>query len=152
MQRRPTRTVSSSAALDGERKPRVISDQVKKLLTEHIDSVEQLEILLLLHESRHRTWTVDEVNERVCSSPASVRSRLDGLEQRGFIQRRNTDYRYATSSELDGVVAELARTYAERRFTVIELIFARPSDKLRAFADAFKVGSANSIKKKKDDG
>ena len=33
----------------------------------------------------------------------------------------------------------LDRAYAERRVTVINLIFSKPIDKLRSFADAFRI-------------
>jgi hypothetical protein len=138
-----------SLPADGQCKDaRVIPDPVRKLIAD-IDSVEQLEVLLFVREHRSRTWTVDEINERLRSSATSVRARLDALAQRGLIEQDSRGYRYEASPELDTTVAGLARAYAERRFTVIELIFARPTDKLRAFADAFRVGSATSDKKRK---
>ena len=41
--------------------------------------------------------------------------------------------------ELDQAVVRLAKDYAERRVTVITLIFSKPVDKLRTFADAFRL-------------
>jgi DNA-binding IclR family transcriptional regulator len=128
----------------------LISEPVRKLIAEQIDSVEQLEVLILLREHRSRPWTVDGINERIRSSPNSVRERLEALVQRGLVAQQDAGYRYAAAGELDATVSELARAYAERRFTVIELIFAKPSDKLRAFADAFKVGGARASKKRKE--
>jgi hypothetical protein len=40
---------------------------------------------------------------------------------------------------LDAAVAQLAKDYAERRVSVITLIFSKPVDKLRTFADAFRL-------------
>jgi hypothetical protein len=128
----------------------VIPDSVRKFIADHIDSVEQLEVLILLREHRDRAITVEAINTQIRSSTTSVRGRLDALVRRGLVEQEGTVYRYAPPAELDGVMAELTRNYAEQRFTVIELIFARPTDKLRAFADAFRVGTGKSKKGKSD--
>ena len=41
--------------------------------------------------------------------------------------------------DLHRAVAGLAREYAARRVTVIGLIFSKPVDKIRSFADAFRL-------------
>jgi hypothetical protein len=43
------------------------------------------------------------------------------------------------SADLADAVQALARAYADRRVTVIGLIFAKPTDKIRSFADAFRI-------------
>ncbi len=118
----------------------MIPDPVRKFIAEHIDSVEQLEVLILLRANRDRAFTVSEVNDRIKSSATSVEGRLSDLTGQGFLQHTDRSYRYEASPEVDATVADLASAYAERRVSVIELIFSKPTDKLRAFADAFKVG------------
>ena len=118
----------------------MIPEPVRKLVVEHIDSIEQLEVLLLLRTHRDRSWSIEEVNDRVSSSTSSVKTRLEALLQSGFLARTAHLYRYRASAERDTVVGALASTYAERRFTIIELIFTKTTDRLRSFADAFKVG------------
>jgi hypothetical protein len=119
--------------------PILIQESVRKLIADHIDSVEQLEVLLLLRAQRERVWTVGEINDEIKSSVSSVEARLSDLADRGLLERQGRTFRYQATPEMDATVTELARAYAERRFTVIELIFAKPTDKLRAFADAFKM-------------
>jgi hypothetical protein len=41
--------------------------------------------------------------------------------------------------QLDRTASDLARLYPERRFTIIEIIFSKPNDKIRSFADAFRI-------------
>ena len=49
-------------------------------------------------------------------------------------------FRYAPiPPALDATLVQLAKDYAERRVTVITLIFSKPVDKLRTFADAFRL-------------
>ena len=84
----------------------MIPDPVRKLIAEHIDSVEQLEVLILLRAHRDRAFTVSEVNDRIKSSATSVEGRLSDLAGRGFLQRTDRTYRYQASPEVDATVAE----------------------------------------------
>ena len=118
----------------------MIPEPVRHLIAQHIDSVEQLEVLILLRMHRDRAWTVAEVNDRIKSSASSVETRLNDLAGRGFLQRNAQSFRYQAGPDVEAAVAQLATAYTERRFSVIELIFSKPTDKLRAFADAFKMG------------
>jgi hypothetical protein len=117
----------------------VISDRVRSLVGEHIVSVEQLEILLLLHQHSDREWSAAQVNDEIKSSVTSVRERLANLEARGFLRRQADLYRYDAANLNDAAVAELATAYSQRRFTIIELIFSKPLEKLRGFARAFRI-------------
>jgi hypothetical protein len=121
----------------------VISDRVKALVARHIVSVEQLEVLLLLRANQGRDWTTIQVNDRIKSSVASVSERLADLESRGFLTHQGDSYRYDAGNPSEAAVAELATTYAESRFTVIELIFSKPNDNLRVFARAFRIRGDN---------
>jgi hypothetical protein len=118
----------------------VIPEPVRQLIAQHIQSVEQLEVLILLRTHRDRAWTVAEVNDHIKSSPSSVVTRLDDLAARGFLRRTDQSFHYQAREDVEAAVAQLAAAYTERRFSVIELIFSKPAAKLRAFADAFKVG------------
>jgi hypothetical protein len=48
-------------------------------------------------------------------------------------------YRYAPPPELHRSIAGLVETYRERRVSVINLVYSRPSDAIRSFADAFRL-------------
>jgi hypothetical protein len=121
----------------------VISERVKSLIAQHIESVEQLEVLLLLRQHHQRDWTGEQVNDLIKSSVGSVQQRLADLEGRGLVRLQGEAFRYDPSNVHDGAVEELASIYTERRFTVIELIFAKPTDKLRVFARAFSIRGDN---------
>ena len=119
-----------------------ISQDVRALIVERIDSVVQLELLLLLHGSAGRAWTAAEVAQQLRIEPAWAAGQLAELVARGLAAPATEAvdaFRYApTPSALDATVVQLARGYAERRVTVITLIFSKPVDKLRTFADAFR--------------
>jgi hypothetical protein len=53
--------------------------------------------------------------------------------------RQESLYRFAPgSAKLEQAVRDLAAAYATRRVTIISLIFAKPTDKLKSFAEAFR--------------
>jgi len=116
-----------------------IPDTIERLIAEHIHSVEQLEVLLLLRRSA-RAWTAEEVAAELLTHRDSVAERLEDLTGRGFASRDGERYAYAAGDAArDRAVDELAGYYARRRVTVIGLIFSKPSDTIRTFSDAFRL-------------
>lgn len=113
-----------------------IPADVRRLVGEHIDSAEQLEILLLLRERADRSWSAAEVRAELHTGPESTGERLERLARSGLVRRDGPQERYRWLPS--PLVDRLAETYAKRRVAVIELIFAKPADSLTTFADAFK--------------
>jgi hypothetical protein len=126
-----------------------LPEGVRQLIADSIDSVEQLEILLLLQQHPARTWTAESVARELRVSPLSAGDRLEDLTRDALLVRvkgNEEEYRYAPgSAALDEAARGLATAYTERRVTVINLIFSKPVDKIRTFADAFR------LRKKEDD-
>ena len=120
-----------------------IPPKVKRFISEYINSVELLEVLLLIRSAAKKEWSVDSISGELRSSPESVSKRLIYLCARGLVSRRDLPvpmYRYDPKREdLDMAIKGLAQAYAERRARVIDLIFSRPIDTLRNFSDAFKL-------------
>ena len=122
-----------------------ISPEVRALIVDRIDSVVQLELLLLLQASAGRAWTAPEVAQQLRIEPSWAAGQLGELAARGLAAPGDAAgasdaFRYAPAPpSLDATVVQLARDYAERRVTVITMIFSKPLDKLRTFADAFRI-------------
>ncbi len=116
---------------------------VRRFIVDHVDSVEQLEILLLLHQHPGRTWDAEAVARELRISALSAGDRLEDQARAGLLARVEGSpgrFRYAPGTPaLDEAVSGLATAYAERRVTVINLIFSKPVDKIRTFADAFRL-------------
>jgi hypothetical protein len=123
-----------------------IPDDVQKFINDHINSLEQLEVLLLLKNNAAKSWTADEVSRGLFTSPESAAGRLKDLAARGFLVEAGTPpaYTYQPPPDVHAVIAKLEQTYKERRISVINLIFSKPIDKIRTFSDAFRL-------RKKDD-
>ena len=127
-----------------------IPQEVRAFIVDHIDSVLQLELLLLLHKKRDQEFGAAEVVAELRIDPTWAVTQLDDFCARGILKcaegppRR---YRYAPKSpDLDSAITRLDQAYSNRRVSVISLIFSKPTDKLRSFADAFRV------RKEKTDG
>jgi DNA-binding IclR family transcriptional regulator len=118
-----------------------LPEDVHRFLYQNIDSVEQLEVLLLLWRTLDRGWTADEVATAVYSHPSSVLRRLAILLGQGLLREREPGcYQYAPrTADLHDTVTRLDHMYRERRVAVITLIASKPIENVRAFSDAFRI-------------
>lgn len=130
-----------------------ISDELKQLIYDHIDSVEQLDIMLLLRSQAERDWSVREIADHLRTNPASVERRLKALRALDILEETPSEpqrFRYRTKTEkAASLMEELAAANKVRRHRVLELIFS-PTKRARNFADAFLV--RNPAKKDDKDG
>lgn len=120
-----------------------IPQEVQTFIADHIESVVQLEVLLLLHANTQRVFSAADIGRELRIDPAWAAEQLINLCSRGVLTCTNaTDslYRYGPRKpEMSQAVNGLARAYADRRVTIIGLIFSKPVDKIRSFADAFRL-------------
>jgi hypothetical protein len=127
-----------------------IPANVRGFLHDHVESVVQVEVLLLLHAEPARAFCGADVVAALRVEPSWAEAQLSNLCGRGILAEAGPGaYRFAPrSAEVADAVAGLARAYADRRVTVIGLIYAKPSEPLRSFADAFRLRK----EKGRDDG
>ena len=124
-----------------------LPSETHEFLVKNIDSLEELEVLLLLRSDPSKRWSVTDVNERIRSSSSSVGNRLQKLLGSGFVNSEDNGdtYRYSPRNEsMDASVKQLAEVYRERRMKVIEAIFSKPLREIQSFSDAFKIRSKKS--------
>lgn len=121
----------------------MISPQLKQFITDYIDSVSQLEILLLLQTNPQQVWSAEVMARELRIEPTGAAQELTQLAAKGFLAPAPDNpatYHYAPRTpELQANVVALAQAYLVRRVTVISLIFSKSTDKLRVFADAFRI-------------
>jgi hypothetical protein len=120
-----------------------IPKQVKAFIADHIDSVVQLEILLLLVRRSPAECSAQDVAHELRIEPSWAAARLAELQTRGMLvvtEGTEPRYRYGPNSPaLQEAINLLAKTYISHRVTVTALIFAKPPEALRSFADAFRI-------------
>ena len=119
----------------------VTEDEVLRFVQKSIKSVWALEMLLLLRRERDRVWRSGDLVRELRSSDSAVGEAAASLRGAGFASAESGDaVRYDPASpELDAMAARVQAIYAEKPLAVAKAIMSAPGDKLRIFADAFKL-------------
>jgi predicted transcriptional regulator len=118
-----------------------ISEKVRRFITLYVDSVELLDVLLLLHRFPERSFEVEQISQELRSSHSAIQKRLKDLYGRKVLQAQvDQQHRYAPKSEdIASAIDELAGHYQTYTNRIIELIFSKQSEAIRSFADAFRM-------------
>lgn len=118
-----------------------IPEDVRRFLAEYIDSVVQLELLILLRDGK--SWTVETVAKALRIEPGWTLEGLEKLSARGLISVAGdapaTYHHVPRTSELEESIRRTIEAYEKRRVSVVSLIYSRPSNAIRSFAEAFRV-------------
>jgi hypothetical protein len=116
-----------------------IPDDIREFISQHIDSVVQLEALLLLRRYPHADWDVATTANRLYATERDTLDALDGLCTDGVLQCEAGFYRYdAANEKRDELVGRLAEFYARHLVPITNMIHAKPG-RIHRFADAFKL-------------
>ena len=119
--------------------PPEIAESVRRFIAGHLESVAQLEVLLLVRAAPDKWWTAEEVARALVTRPPAATGFLQHLEATGLLERDGDGFRFAPPGKTGAVVDELAACYATRRPTVIGLILAGPDEAVNSLADAFRI-------------
>jgi hypothetical protein len=108
-----------------------------------IDSIAQLEALLLLRENANTEWSLPDVAARLYLPPEEVAALLSRLCEDGFIaaiESPTTRYRYhPASGQLSALVDRVAEEYAKHLVPMTKLIHEKARMRVQQFADAFRL-------------
>jgi hypothetical protein len=120
-----------------------LTDPIRRFIADSINSVAQLEVLLLLKQDPQRAWNAEEVARSLYTGETLIAAHLADWAARELVAPLPDQpgfYRYAPSSTaLAELVDHLAEAYKVRRVSVITEIYSQPVDKVRTFADAFRL-------------
>lgn len=122
--------------------PSELAPEVIGIVEACIDSLGQLEVLLLLHRRRPAAVSAAAVGQELGIDATWATTELRRLVTLGLAAEGAGDghFRFAPSTaDLEHAVAALAEAYARQRVTVVALIMSKPSPVLRGFADAFRL-------------
>lgn len=121
---------------------RELTAHVRAFLYSCIDSIEQLDVLMLLRTSGE-AWVAREVAEEVGLSHSRARAFLDALAARGLVHaavRSEITYTFRPSSDaLRKYTDELAAELERSRVDVLRFVASLPPSSVRSFANAFKL-------------
>ncbi|MBI3471100.1 MAG: hypothetical protein HY013_07065 [Candidatus Solibacter usitatus] len=118
-----------------------IPSEVRQFLTDYIDSVVQLEALVLLHNNPSTEWDAQTLSARLYVGAAAAAAQMEELCARGLAASRKESavlYRYGPRTELARVADAVVGAYARNLVQVATLIHSKPRAPIRHFADAFR--------------
>jgi hypothetical protein len=120
-----------------------IPNDVKAFLLQHIDSIAQLEALLLLRADSELAWSADTLAKRLYIPVQETAEVVARLCADGFLVSTGSEpllYQYqCTSSEQARMVDLVAECYARYLIPVTHLIHTKPRTRVQEFADAFRL-------------
>ena len=126
----------------------LIPKRVREFIAENIDSVAELEALMLMYRHPESSWSADSLAQRLYTSLEQTEEVFGklcalGLADTDAGKPATCSYR-PSSPGLDDTVRAVADIYAKYLVPVTNLIHSKPQTKVQQFADAFK------LKKRRD--
>jgi hypothetical protein len=118
-----------------------IPARVLQFLAERIDTVPQLEALLLLWETPQRQWSEEELAARIYVGRAVAATILQALQRQQLVTAEpSSPVRYQYNPQWDPtgeVMPEVAASYRRHLVPIATFIHSRASTAVREFARAF---------------
>jgi hypothetical protein len=126
----------------------LIPEDVRRFIVEKIDSVADLEGLLLLQRNEGSEWNADSLARELYTNREQAGEVLEALHLLGFLtvkknEPRTFQYQPATAN-LAELVSRIAEVYSKYLIPVTNLIHSKPETRVQKFADAF------DLRKKED--
>jgi hypothetical protein len=120
-----------------------IAGDLGQFILEKIDSVAQLEALLLCRTNSLEGWTVSVVARRLYIDEQQAEEALAHLNAEKLLElKAHEPVQYCYSPEspsLRLMVDRLVETYAKHLLPVTNLIHSKPKTRIKQFADAFRL-------------
>jgi hypothetical protein len=116
-------------------------EDVLSFVSATVKSIWALELLLLMYRERNRDWATEELVRELRASTVVVREALASLAGAGLLATDEAGQcRYRPAAEqLDSFVGAAQALYVAKPLAVINAIATAPNEKLRIFADAFRL-------------
>ncbi|HEY7662945.1 MAG TPA: hypothetical protein VH934_07470 [Xanthobacteraceae bacterium] len=115
----------------------IVPDDVRDFIQKHIDSVAQLEALLLLWANPNEVWDATRTAKRLYTTEHEIAEVLARLCADGLLVCKDGVYRYECAPEMSQRVDRVANVYSRQLIAVTNMIHTKPR-RIREFADAFK--------------
>ncbi len=121
---------------------------VRRFIDATIDSVPELECLLLLYRSKDQSWTIDELSGRLYLPPEITSTIVANLERKRLIKSLQeagvARHQYCPETvELRDAAIQLEQAYRAHLMLVTQLIHSKAPRAVLEFARAFRVSKDN---------
>lgn len=118
----------------------VIPEDVRHFILKNIDSIAQLEALLLMRATASSSWDTATLSRRLYITEQEAGKLAEHLCIHGLLKAEETPHRYRyepKNQEYAEKVEKLADLYARYLVPVTTLVHGKSNNKVRKFADAF---------------
>ena len=116
-----------------------IPADLRDFIVRYIDSVAQLEALLLLYWEKSTNWTANKLSKRLYISDAEALVLLSRLTADGLAVAADGQFSFRPKlPEHEEMLEQLASAYSTRLIPVTNLIHSKPP-RIREFSDAFRI-------------
>ena len=119
------------------------TSDVKQFIDQNIESIAQLEALLLMCRDPERGWDAAEIAKSLYIPPELAATLLADFHRRRYVKLMSgsdSNYSYGPhEAKDDQLIKEIADTYQDRRVAITALIYSKPLNKVQTFADAFRL-------------
>ena len=116
---------------------------VREYITNHIDSVAELEALVLIRRDPQVEWSVPALAERLyigLEQAGEIALKLCSLGVTAETGRDPVTYQYRPARPgLDALAGEVVEAYSKYLIPVTNLIHSKPQPRVQQFAEAFKL-------------
>jgi hypothetical protein len=119
-------------------------DEVSKFIFDRIKSVAELEALLFLFRQNERDLTAVELSRELRTNPVYAEDLLQRFSKLKLVLFDKATKKYKFNPDLgdeNKVIQKIEELYKTRRLYLINLIYQAPTEKIKTFADAFKIRS-----------
>ena len=123
-----------------------ISEGLKRFLREQIQTVFRLEVLLLLHRNRARSFTAADVAQELGFDTDLARQQLTKLVNLDLVEENaeQDNYNYGPQNPaVRSMIDQLAAGYARQRVPILSVILTECPDRTRRFSEAFRIIRTN---------
>lgn len=121
----------------------IIPEDAKQFILRHIDSIAQMECLLLLKANPQTEWNAKTIAKGLYISEQETVELLQQLSMQGLIamppgSQPNFVYK-PESPDLEAMMDRVAELYVHHLVPVTHLIHSKPKNRIQEFADAFRI-------------
>jgi hypothetical protein len=117
-----------------------LADVVVRDVDQYVDSLDTLEVVMLLFRERQRPWSPEDVARELRISLRVARRELDRMRSRGIASETDGAYRFVDSDvDKAAAVARIAAAYGTRRIELINYVASQTLKRIQSIADAFKL-------------
>lgn len=120
-----------------------LADVVARDVDQYVDSLDSLEVVVLLFRDPGRAWSPEQVAQTLRISVRTARREIERMRTRGIarpVQGEDGRLQFDTSdADKAAAVARIAATYGTRRIELINYVASQTLKRIQSISDAFRL-------------